>query len=146
MTENRLKGSKVDENRRKTHAKSPKIGFGDFAWKVGWKTPNKEHKSFCPGTRPGRPVTGVTGQSFIRQSFMCLFCQLLGNNLGCSRVCSETFRTSRRILWEVICLGLRVFKVTTIAMPLWRLPPSEAKKKKTSNWAAEFSKAGNVAP
>ena len=25
----------------------------------------KGHKSFCPSTRPGRPVTGVTGQSFM---------------------------------------------------------------------------------
>ena len=25
----------------------------------------KEHKSFCPDTRPGRPVTGVNGQSFM---------------------------------------------------------------------------------
>ena len=36
----------------------------------------KEHKSFCPGTRPGRPVTGVTGQTFMCKSFMCLFCFL----------------------------------------------------------------------
>ena len=36
----------------------------------------KEHKSFCPDTRPGRPVTGVTGQSFMWKSFMCLFCSL----------------------------------------------------------------------
>ena len=36
----------------------------------------KEHKSFCTDTRPGRPVTGVTSQSFMCQSFMCLFCSL----------------------------------------------------------------------
>ena len=33
----------------------------------------KVHKSFCPGTRPGGPVTELTGQSFMWQSFMCLF-------------------------------------------------------------------------
>ena len=26
---------------------------------------SKEHRSFCPGTRPGKPVTGVTEQSFM---------------------------------------------------------------------------------
>ena len=36
----------------------------------------KEHKSFGPDTRPGEPVTEVTGQSFMCQSFMCLFCSL----------------------------------------------------------------------
>ena len=33
----------------------------------------KEHTSFCPGARPGKLVTGVTGKSFMCQSFMCLF-------------------------------------------------------------------------
>ena len=37
----------------------------------------KEHKSFGLDTRPGGPVTEVTGQSFMCQSFMCLFCSLL---------------------------------------------------------------------
>ena len=37
MTENRSNGLKVDENLEETHAKSPKIGFGYFAWKVGVK-------------------------------------------------------------------------------------------------------------
>ena len=32
----------------------------------------KEHKSFCPDTRPGGPVTGATGKSFMCKSFMCL--------------------------------------------------------------------------
>ena len=36
----------------------------------------KEHKSFCPDTRPGGLVTGVTRQSFMCKSFMCLFCSL----------------------------------------------------------------------
>ena len=36
----------------------------------------KEHKSFCPDTRPGRPVTGATGKSFMCKNFMCLFCSL----------------------------------------------------------------------
>ena len=36
----------------------------------------KEHKSFCPDTRPGGPVTGATGKSFMCKSFMCLFCSL----------------------------------------------------------------------
>ena len=39
----------------------------------------KEHKSFCPGTRPWRPVTGVTRQSFMCKSLMCLFCSLIEN-------------------------------------------------------------------
>ena len=38
--------------------------------------PYKE-QIFCPGTRPGRPLTGVSGQSFMCQSFMRLFCSLL---------------------------------------------------------------------
>ena len=33
----------------------------------------KEHKSFAMGTRPGGPVTGATGQSFMCSSFLCLF-------------------------------------------------------------------------
>ena len=37
----------------------------------------KEHKSFCPDTRPGGPVTGATGKSFMCKSFMCLFCSLV---------------------------------------------------------------------
>ena len=41
----------------------------------------KEHKSFCPDTRPGGPVTRLTGKSFMCKSFMCksfmcLFCSL----------------------------------------------------------------------
>ena len=32
----------------------------------------KEHKSFCPGTRPGGPVTGATGNNLMCKSFMCL--------------------------------------------------------------------------
>ena len=36
----------------------------------------KELKSFCPDTRPGGPVTGATGKSFMCKSFMCLFCSL----------------------------------------------------------------------
>ena len=37
----------------------------------------KEHKSFCPDTRPGGPVTRATGKSFMCKSFMCLFCSLI---------------------------------------------------------------------
>ena len=36
----------------------------------------KEHKSFCPDTRPGGPVTGATRKCFMCKSFMCLFCSL----------------------------------------------------------------------
>ena len=36
----------------------------------------KEHKSFCPDTRPGGPVTGATGKNLMCKSFMCLFCSL----------------------------------------------------------------------
>ena len=36
----------------------------------------KEHKYFCPESRPGRPVTGAAGKSFMCKSFMCLFCSL----------------------------------------------------------------------
>ena len=32
----------------------------------------KEHKSFCPDTRPGGPATGATRKSFMCKSFMCL--------------------------------------------------------------------------
>ena len=34
----------------------------------------RNYQSFCLGTRPGRPVTGATGQSFMCQSFMRLSC------------------------------------------------------------------------
>ena len=33
----------------------------------------KKHNFFCPGTRPGRAATGVTGQSFVCQSLKCFF-------------------------------------------------------------------------
>ena len=33
-------------------------------------------KFYVPDTRPGGPVTGVTGKSFMCKSFMCLFCSL----------------------------------------------------------------------
>ena len=36
----------------------------------------KEHKSFCPDTRPGGPVTGATRKCFMCKSFTCLFCSL----------------------------------------------------------------------
>ena len=36
----------------------------------------KEHKSFRPGIWLGSPVTRVTEQSLMCQSFMCLFCSL----------------------------------------------------------------------
>ena len=37
---------------------------------------HKLHKSLCPGTWPGRLVSGVTGQSVMCQSCMCVFCSL----------------------------------------------------------------------
>ena len=38
--------------------------------------PKEKHKCFCPGARPGRPVTGVTEKSFMCKSFACLFFSL----------------------------------------------------------------------
>ena len=37
----------------------------------------KEHRSFCPDTRPGGLVTGASGKCFMCKSCMCLFCSLL---------------------------------------------------------------------
>ena len=53
----------------------------------------KEHKSFCPDTRPGGPVTGATGKSFMCKSFMCLFCALL----TVKKVLTETIKLF--LLW-----------------------------------------------
>ena len=54
---------------------------------------SKEHKSFSPGTRPGRPVTGVTGQSFMCYSFMCASMQKSAK--GCKRTQKGTKERER---------------------------------------------------
>ena len=51
----------------------------------------KEHKSFCPGTWPGRPVTRVTEKSFMCKHFMCLF-PIEAWNLGSAGNCAGMSR------------------------------------------------------
>ena len=61
------------------HFDSDTSGEGAVSWPGGQRSKiyvlssePKEQKSFAGGTRSGRSVTGVTGQSFMCKTLMCL--------------------------------------------------------------------------
>ena len=59
----------------------------------------KEHKSFCPDTRPGGPVTGATRKSFMCKSFMCLFCSLISEIVVQDLISISEYHSPRNITY-----------------------------------------------